>query len=75
MPYIKTNSTGAWKAQSVKYPTLGFGSGHDLMICGIEPMSSSVPNSMEPAWDSLSLPVSLPFSLSLSQINKFYFFF
>ena len=24
---------GAWVAQSVKLPTLGFSSGHDLMVC------------------------------------------
>ena len=26
-----------WAAQSVKYRTLDFGSGHDFVICGIEP--------------------------------------
>ena len=24
---------GAWVAQSVEHPALGFGSGHDLMVC------------------------------------------
>ena len=28
---------GAWVAQSVKRPTLGFGSGRDLMGCEFEP--------------------------------------
>ena len=28
---------GAWVAQSVDHPTLDFGSGYDLTICGIEP--------------------------------------
>ena len=45
----------------VKRPTLGFSSGHDLMVRGIEP-------SVEPAWDFLSpsLFALLLFSLSLS---------
>ena len=33
---------GAWGAQSVKRPTLGFGSGHDLTVVGSSPMSGSV---------------------------------
>ena len=49
--------------QSVERPSLDFGSGRDPpMVVGSNPMSGSV-LSMEPAWDSLSL------SLSLSQ-NK-----
>ena len=28
---------GTWVAQLVKHVTLDFGSGHDLMVCGIEP--------------------------------------
>ena len=28
---------GTWVAQSVKYLTLGFGSGHDLMVCEVKP--------------------------------------
>ena len=28
---------GAWAAQSVEPLTLGFGSGHNLMVCSIEP--------------------------------------
>ena len=31
-------SGGAWVAQSVKHPTLDFGSGHDPMVHGIEPL-------------------------------------
>ena len=27
---------GAWVAQSVKHPTLDFGSGHDLIVCEID---------------------------------------
>ena len=46
-------------AQSVKHPTLGFGSGHDLIGLGAD--------SAEPAWDSPSLPAPplLPLSVSL----------
>ena len=43
----------AWVAQSVKRLTLGFGSGHDLTICGIEPCVRLCTDSSEPAWDSL----------------------
>ena len=70
---------GAWVAQSVKYPTLGLGSGHDLTVRGIEPhvglhagsgarlgFSLSGPT---PIMLSLCLSVSLSLSLSL-KINK-----
>ena len=40
-------------AQSVKRLTLGFGSGHDLTVREFEPHDS-----VEPDWDSLSLPLS-----------------
>ena len=53
---------GAWVFSRVKLPTLGFHSGHDLMIFKI------CADSTEPAWDSLSAPPPLC-SLSLSQ-NK-----
>ena len=35
-------------AQLVKHPTLDFGSGHGLMVCGIQPASGST-LSVEPA--------------------------
>ena len=55
----------AWVAQLVKYPTLGFGLGHDLMVCGFEPCVCLCTYSMEHAWDSLSLslypcPIQMP---------------
>ena len=60
-------------AQSVKCLTLGFGSGHDLMVYEFEPRIGLCEDSAEPAWDSLSLSLSphplLMLSLSLSQ-NK-----
>ena len=61
-------------AQSVKHLTLGFSSGHDLTVCGIEPLIGLCTDSGEPAWDSLSpslpAPPLLTLSLSLSKINK-----
>ena len=41
-------------AQSVKHPTLGFGSGPDLWPREFEPRLGPA------AWDSLSPPLSLP---------------
>ena len=61
-------------AQSVKHPTLGFGSGHDLMVCEFEPLVGLHSDSAEPAWDSLSLFALLllkcAMSLSLSRSLK-----
>ena len=36
-------------AQSVERPALGFGSGHDLPVCGIEPQAGLCADSAEPA--------------------------
>ena len=47
-------------AQSAERPTLGFGSGHDLMVCEMKPRVGLCADSAEPPWDSLSLPLSLP---------------
>ena len=33
---------GAWVAWLVKHPTLGFSSGHDLMVVGLSPFLGSV---------------------------------
>ena len=49
--------TGAWMTPLVKHPTLGFSPGHDLTVREIEPHVGSA-DSMEPAWDSLSLSLS-----------------
>ena len=69
MSFLKNVSRGAWVAQSVKYPTLGFGSGHDLTVREFQPRVGHYADSAEPAWD-FSLPLSLPLpslvSLSLS---------
>ena len=52
---------GSWVAWLVKPPTLDFGSEHNLAVREFEPYT-------EPAWDSLSPPLSqpLPFLLLLS---------
>ena len=34
---IKKRLQSTWVAQSVEHPTLDFGSGHDIMVCDIEP--------------------------------------
>ena len=74
---------GAWVAQLVKRLTLDFSSGRDLiMVRRFEPRIRLRADSMEPARDSVSLPLSLPLpdscflslslSLSLSlKINKY----
>ena len=36
-----TTLQGAWMAQSVGHQAVDFGSGHDLMVCRIEPVSGS----------------------------------
>ena len=53
-------------AQLAKCLTLGFGSGHDLMVHEFKPHIGLYADSVEPAWYSLSLPVSLPLLHSLS---------
>ena len=60
-------------AQLVKHLTLDLGSGHDLVVHEFEPYIRFCADSADPAWDSLSPPLSLPLahllSLCLSQ-NK-----
>ena len=56
---------GAWVAQSVKHPTLDFGSSHDLTIRKFKPRVGLYTDSVEPAWDSLSLSLSLSLPLDL----------
>ena len=43
--------------QSVKHPTLGFSSGHDLTVHELDLPVGLHADSVEPAWDSLSLPL------------------
>ena len=68
--------SGAWMALSVKCPTLDFNPGHDLMVHGIEPFLVLYVDSVEPAWDSLSLSLcpspawAHACMHTLSQVNK-----
>ena len=53
-------------AQSVKHPTLDFGSGHDLVVHEFQPPIRLRVDSVKSAWDFLSLSLSLPLPCSLS---------
>ena len=59
--YVLKVHRGAWVAQSVRHLTLDPGSGHDLMVGEFEPHVGLHTASTEPAWESLSLLLSLPF--------------
>ena len=63
---FKVNHRGAWVAQSVKHLSLDFSSGHDLTVRGIKPHVRLCTDSAEPAWNSLSLLLSLPLPHSCS---------
>ena len=55
---------GSWEAPSVKRPILGFGLGHDLMVRECRPHVRLCDDSVEPAWDSVSLLLTHTFSFS-----------
>ena len=67
-----SKNNGAWVAQAGECLTLGFGSGHDLMVHEFEPLIGLCADSEKLAWDSRSPSLSVPsrlmlfFSLSLS---------
>ena len=69
-------SRGAWVAQSGKRLTLGFSSGHDLPVRGFKPRMGLCAGGTEPAWDSLSFPLSLcpsaahALSLKINKLKK-----
>ena len=69
------NSTvfgGAWVAQAIKHPILGFGPGHDLTVLEFEPHIRLCADSE--ACLGFCLPLSLPLPCILShslKINKF----
>ena len=56
---IKKKTWGTWVAQSVKRPTLDFGSDHDLMVCGFGLHIGLSSGSAESARGFLSLLLSL----------------
>ena len=64
------NTWGAWVAHLVEHLTIDFSSGHNLMVCEIEPYIRLCADSTKPASDILSLSSSLSApplcSLSLS---------
>ena len=53
-------------AQLVKCATLDFSSGHDLTFGEFKPRVGLCSDSVEPAWDSVSLSLSLPLPCLLS---------
>ena len=57
---LKSSFVGTWVAQTVKRLTLDFDSGRDLKPC-----VRLWADSTEPAWDSPSLPLSLPLLCSV----------
>ena len=52
-------SQGTWVAQLVKYPTLGFSSGHDLTVCEFKPLIRLSTDSVEPVAILSAPPPSL----------------
>ena len=69
MIHVKSsNGRAAWVTQSVKLLTLDLGSGHDLTVCEFKPCIMLRVDSVEPAWDSLSL--TLPHVCSRSLFQK-----
>ena len=56
----------ACAAHLVKRPTLDVSSGHDLTVHELEPRVRLCTGSVEPAWDSLFIPLSLSLLCSLS---------
>ena len=57
---------GTWVAKSVEHPTLGFGSGHNLMVCEFEPRIGLHTDTGEPAWGLFDPPLVM-LSLFLSK--------
>ena len=58
---------GAWVAQLVKHPTLGFGSCHDLGVVRLSPaLGPALSSELAQGSLSLRLPLHLPYSCMLS---------
>ena len=55
----KSKNGSAWGAQSAELLTLDFGSGHDLTVREFKPRVGLCTDNAEPAWNSLSLSLSL----------------
>ena len=58
-------------AQWVEHLTLDFGSGHDLMVPGMEPGVGLCSDSTEPTWDPLSpsLPAPAPAPTGIPSVS------
>ena len=68
-PFKKTESVrGTWVAPLVEHLTLGFGSSHDLAVCGVKSSVGLCTDSTESVWDSLSPSFSDSLSLFLSSL-------
>ena len=63
---VEKKRRGAWMAQSIKRPTLDFGSGHNLMVCEMERRVGFYTDSTARSLLGISLSLSLPFTLCLS---------
>ena len=75
MLFFTTKNWDAWVTESVKHLTVDFGADHALTVYEFEPCVGLSADSVEPAWDSLSLSLTAPpllvLCLSLShKINK-----
>ena len=73
---VMSRKADNWVSPLVKCPTLGFRSGHDLLVLEFEPRVGLCADGVEPVWGSLSPPLSLllsllPCLLSLSKKNKY----
>ena len=60
-PFMKIDHTGSWVTRLVKRLTL------DLTVLGSSPEWGYNVANVEPAWNSLSLSLPLPYSLSVSK--------
>ena len=69
---LQKQGWGVWVGQSIKHPTLDFGSGHDLTVGEMKPCVGFCTGSTEPTWDSLSSSFSSSslHVLSVSQNKK-----
>ena len=57
-------------AQPARHPTLDFSSGHDLTVCGFEPLIGLQADGADPTWDAVSFSLSAParsLSITLSK--------
>ena len=69
---LKCNLGAAWVVQSVECPTLGFSSGCELGVMGLNSESGSVQSLLEILSLSLPhLPLPSPYSPTLSKIKSF----